>query len=244
METNQKHLLLLHGFPLSPAMWNRQKAAFAAAGYNVLTPELRTEQSPATMRLLADRAIAAMDEAGVPSAIVVGFSMGGYVAFEIADRFPERVGGLILTCTKAEADAEEAKKGRKELAANVMERGAIAAADSMLGRLFSPKTPDRAPEIIEEAKQIILSSSPQAIAAAALGMAERSDRTAMLSGINVPTLVIVGEDDAITPPHIARDMAAAIPGAELAFIPEAGHMVNMEQPEAFHNIVLSWLNRM
>ncbi|HZG55685.1 alpha/beta fold hydrolase [Paenibacillus sp.] len=241
MKPEETTILLLHGFPFGPEMWSRQRATFAAKGCRVVAPDLRLETSPATMDDMAAEAVAALDAAGARQAVVVGFSMGGYVAFALLERYPERVAGLALVDTRAEADGEEGKAGRRKLAAEALERGPQAAVDAMLGKLLSPATRERRPDVAEEAKRIMLSTSGKAIAAAALGMAERPDRTAMLSGIRVPTLVVVGEDDAITPPALARGLADAIPGAALRVLPEAGHLAVMERPEAFDEALAAWL---
>lgn len=250
MTTNRPALLFLHGFPLSPEMWKAQKAVFEADGYTVVAPDLRLEGAmtesglpePVTMERMAEEALAALDRVGIDRFAAVGFSMGGYVAFALADQVPERLAGLVLVDTRAETDTEEGKAGRREMAAKVMEEGA-SAAKAMVGKLLAPTTQERRPETAREVERIILDASRVAIASAALGMAMRPDRTAMLGAIRTPALVIVGEADAITPPDVARSMAAAIPGAELAVIPQAGHLANMEQPEAFHQALSEWLHR-
>jgi 3-oxoadipate enol-lactonase len=251
MGTNElTTVLLLHGFPLNPAMWNRQKAALETAGYQVVAPDLRIDgeagggdlPEPVAMEHMADLAIAALDAAEAERCVAVGFSMGGYVAFSLLEKYPDRVAGLVLADTRAEADSEEGKAGRKKLAANVMENGAQAAVDAMLGKLLSPKTQQGKPALVQEVERLMQDAPPQAIASAALGMALRANRTPMLGSIRVPTLVIVGEDDVITPPDVARKMAAAIPNAKLSVIPEAGHLANMEQPEAVNEALLAWLS--
>jgi len=242
MQPNETALLFLHGFPLSPDMWAPQREAFEALGYRTIIPDLRLTDTPATMEAMADAAAAALDAAGAAKAVVVGLSMGGYVAFALLSRHPERVAALALVDTKAEADTEEGKAGRRKLAENVLAEGARVAVDAMLGKLVSPKTMERRPDAAREAERIMLTAKPAAIAAAALGMAERPDRTPMLADIRVPTLVVVGEDDVITPPELARRMASAIPLAELRIVPEAGHLPNLERPEAFNETLSAWLS--
>jgi 3-oxoadipate enol-lactonase len=250
MTTKRPVILLLHGFPLNPGMWSRQKAALEAAGYPVVAPDLRIGgeagegvlPEPVTMEHMADAAMKALDAAEAEHCIAVGFSMGGYVAFAMLDKYPDRVEALVLVDTRAEADTDEGKAGRHKLAANVMANGSQAAADAMLSKLFSPKTQQREPALVQEVEHLILDATSQGIASAALGMALRPDRTPMLGSIRVPTLVIVGEDDAITPPDVAQKLASAIPNATLTIIPEAGHLANMEQPEAVNQAMLSWLS--
>ena len=254
MPTNQSAkpaLLFLHGFPLGPEMWKKQKESFEAEGYQVIAADVRLEgqrtgdglPEPVTMEQMAQAALSEAEAAGAQRFVAVGFSMGGYVAFSIAEQAPERFAGLVLVDTRAEADTEEGKAGRREMAAKVLREGARAAAEAMVGKLLSPDTLRNNEAVAAEVERIILSTSPTAIASAALGMAVRQDRTAMLPTIQAPTLVIVGEEDAITPPDIARGIAEAIPGAELAVIPKAGHLSNMEQPQAFNEALSAWLRR-
>jgi 3-oxoadipate enol-lactonase len=248
-EKQRTALLFLHGFPLHPAMWDRQREAFEAE-YEVVTPDLRLEgerrgdelPQAVTMEHMADAAAAALDAAGAARAVVIGFSMGGYVAFTLLEKYPDRVAGLVLADTRAEADSEEGKAGRRKLAEAVLAKGSQAAADAMLGKLLSPKTAEARPDTVQAVERMILEASPQAIASAALGMALRADRTGGLGSIRVPTLVVVGEDDAITPPDVARKLADAIPAAALAIIPGGGHLANVEQPEAFNKALSSWLS--
>lgn len=242
MNTSKINLLFLHGFPFGPSLWRRQRTALEARGYRTAAPDLRIESSPATMDMMADEAIAALDAAGMTQAMAIGFSMGGYVAFSLLARYPERVSGLVLVDTRAEADSEEGKAGRRRLADIVLKQGAGAAAESLIDKLLAPTTLRNRPEVAQEADKLMREASPAAVAAAALGMAEREDRTGMLPDIRVPTLVIVGEDDAITPVSVARGMAEAIPKAGLRVISGAGHLTMLEQPEEFESALVGWLD--
>lgn len=235
-------LLFLHGFPFGPDLWSRQRAFLEARGYRTAAPDLRLEAAPATMEAMASAAVREMDAAGMRQAVVVGFSMGGYVALAMMEHHPERIAGLVLTDTRAGADSEEGKANRRKLANTVLENGPQSAVDALLGKLISPVTAERRPEVVREAERMMLSTAPAAIAAASLGMAERPDRTALLPGIRVPTLVVVGEDDKITPPKEARAMASAIPGASLHIIPRAGHLTMLESPDAFNGALYAWLS--
>ena len=236
------NLLFLHGFPFNPELWNRQRAFFEARGYRTAAPDLRLETAPATMEAMAETAVREMDAAGMRRAVAVGFSMGGYVALAMAERFPERLAGLVLVDTRAGADSEEGRANRRKLAESVRAKGPQAAVDALLGKLLSPATAERKPDVVREAERMMLAATPAAIAAASLGMAERPDRTGLLPRIRVPALVIVGEDDAITPPQEARAMASAIPGASLHIIPQAGHLSMLENPDAFNGALFAWLD--
>jgi len=248
-ETNET-LLFLHGFPFSPAMWELQRAAFEAKGYRVVAPDLRLEgeigpdglPAPATMERMAEAALAALDEAGAAQSVVCGLSMGGYAALALYALAPERVNGLVLTDTRAEADSEEGRAGRRAVAEKAMAQGGFPDPDALLSKLVSPATKADKPDVVDAIRRMILEASPAAIASAALGMAVRPDRTALLPTIRVPALVIVGEHDSITPPDAARAMASAIPGSELVVLTDAGHVSNMEQPERFNRALLDWLS--
>ena len=242
MANDMTNLLFLHGFPFGPRLWSRQREFFEARGFRTAAPDLRLETSPATMERMAETAVREMDAAGMERAVVVGFSMGGYAALAMTAHHPERVAGLVLTDTRAGSDTEEGKANRKKLAETVLEKGPAAAVDALLGKLLSPATAEGRPDIVREAERMMLEASPAAIAAASLGMAERPDRSALLPGIRVPALVIVGEDDRITPPSEARAMAAAIPGGKLHMIPKAGHLSMLERPDAFNGALHAWLS--
>ncbi|WP_199617569.1 alpha/beta fold hydrolase [Paenibacillus alkalitolerans] len=247
-------LLFLHGFPLHKGMWEPQFTEFKSTR-RVVAPDLRgfggsrnssavgpgRMPEPVTMAQFADDAAELLDKLGIDKAVVIGFSMGGYIAFELMKRHRERVAGLVLADTRAGADTEEGRAGRRKMAAAAMERGPVVAVEAMLTKLLSPKTPDERPELAAAVERMMLDASGAGIAAAALGMAGRSDMTELLPDIQVPALVIVGEDDAITPPETARSMAEAIPDAAYAVIAGGGHLANMERPAEFNRVLSDWL---
>lgn len=243
-------LLLVHGFPLDQTMWRAQVSELAK-DFRVLAPDLRGfgQSSPIT----ADDAVVTMvqyadDLAAMLSAMSIqqpvtfcGFSMGGYVAWQFAARHADQLGRLILCDTKAAADTTEAAENRRKLAAKVLAEGSQAAADAMLPKLFSKRSLESKAACVEETRQTILRTRPQAIAAALRGMAQREDFTAKLPAISVPTLVLCGAEDAISPPAEMRSIAAAIPGAEYAEIPAAGHMSPVEDPPGVHQTIRNFL---
>ena len=237
-------LLFVHGFPLDHTMWCWQIDEFSQR-YRVLAPDLRgfgqstLGDGPVTMRRYADDLAAMLDRLSVKNKIVFcGLSMGGYIAWQFWQKYAERLAALILCDTRAVADTPQAKTGRAELAARVKAAGPQAAADAMLPKLFGPE--GRAvravlqTEPVAETRAAIVRNSPTGIAAALAGMAERPDSSDMLAGINVPTLVIVGEHDTLSPPAEMRGIADRIPGAQFALIPAAGHMSPLENPPAFN----------
>jgi len=159
--------------------------------------------------------------------------MGGYAAFAFLRKYPQRVYGLILADTRPGADTPEAQANRENVAQIAETQGTGAIADLQVPRLLSEYTRQHHPEVEIRVRQMIEAATVQGIAAASRGMARRADSTDLLVSIACPTLVIVGEQDALTPPSVAQEYAAKIPGAQLVVISNAGHLSNLEQPEAF-----------
>jgi 3-oxoadipate enol-lactonase len=242
-------LLLVHGFPLDHSMWNAQLEALGRQ-WRAIAPDLRgfgaSQASPGTasMEQMADDLAALLDTLQIAEPVVlIGLSMGGYVAFEFLRRHPHRLRGLVLCDTRAVPDTAEAAAGRHKLAAQVLEQGAGPVADAMLPKLFGAHTRESNPDAIEATRHVILANQPAGIAAALLGMAGRADMTADLPGIALPTLIIVGQDDAISTVDEMRGMARSIPGCEFVVIPRSGHMTPLENPVAFNEAVEQFLTR-
>jgi pimeloyl-ACP methyl ester carboxylesterase len=175
--------------------------------------------------------------------ILAGFSMGGYVAWQFVRKFSTRLSGLIQCDTRATADTEEAKAGRLKVADNVAEWGSARIAEMMGPKLLAAGTFEQKPEIVAAVRQIVERTSPAAVEAAQRGMAARPDVTNMLPSIMVPTLVVVGEEDAISPPQEMKSIAATIPNAEFVEIPDSGHMTTMENPAAVTSAIAAFLAR-
>ena len=237
-------LLLIHAFPLDAGMWQDQEQAFAGR-LLVAAPHLPGfgGTAPAgdvmTMRAAADRCIEALDDADLERAVVCGLSMGGYVAFELWRSARDRVAGMILANTRTGADSSEGAAGRRALAERLRSEGS-----AFLVENPPPLLSDSAPEDLRDlVRSLIAAQSPDAIAAAALGMAERPDSTPDLPGIDVPTLVITSSGDTLIPPDATTPMADQIPGAELAVIDGAGHLSNLEARSRFDELVGAHLTR-
>ncbi len=243
-------LLLVHGFPLDHSMWSGQVSELSR-GFRVIAPDLRgfgrsspitANDAVVTMAQFADE-LAALLVALQESEPVTfcGLSMGGYIAWQFAARHPDKLARLILCDTKAAADSQEAAENRNKLAAKVLAEGSHVAADAMLPKLFSQRSLKSQAPYVEETRQVILRTRPQSIAAALRGMAEREDFTGGLSAIRVPTLVLCGGEDVITPPAEMRSIAAAIPGAEYCEVPAAGHMSPLEDPRTVNRAIRKFL---
>jgi 3-oxoadipate enol-lactonase len=238
-------LLLVHGFPLDRRLWAAQADAFAALA-RVVTPDLRGHgkseivPGPFTMNQHADDLAALLDHLKIRCAVVAGLSMGGYVAFAFWRRHPDRVQGLILADTRAEPDSIAARAGRDAAMATVQQTGAAVYADEMLPRLLAPGSLANA-RIAGAAREMMAEQPVAGIVGALGGLRDRADSRATLPTITVPTLVLVGEADGITPPADGQAMAALIPGARLAVIPRAGHLSPLENPRAFNAAVQAFL---
>jgi pimeloyl-ACP methyl ester carboxylesterase len=230
-------LLFLHAFPLSLAMWDAQAEALAGS-HSVVRFDCRGfgGSSPGegllSMERIAEDAVAVLDHAGFSKAVVCGCSMGGYAAFALWRRHPQRVRGLVLMDTRAEPDSEEARRNRALLAEKVRREGAAAAVEAFLPKLLGVTTQRERPEIVERVRATILGTSPQGIADALAGLAARADSRPTLRQIRVPTLVVCGEEDVLTPPADAEALRAGIAGARLALVPKAGHLPGLENPGA------------
>jgi 3-oxoadipate enol-lactonase len=239
-------IVFIHGYPLSRAMWEAQVAGLSSDA-RVIAIDLRghgESQAPiwmASVDIYADDVRGLLDHLSIEKAVVCGFSMGGYVAFAFLRKYPERVQALILADTRPQPDAPEGKAARFQSALTAQERGAGAIAEAMLGRLLSQKSTDEKPELVQRVRGIIEGTPVQGIAGDLMAMAERPDSVDMLSSIKVPTLVVVGEVDGLTPPADSQLMAERIAGSRLEVIPAAAHLANMEEPEHFNRIVREFL---
>ena len=242
-------LLLIHGYPLDRTLWQPQVDGLADIA-RVIAPDLRGfGQSDApkgayTMETHAEDLRALLDVLQVERAVVCGLSMGGYIALAFWSKYTDRVRGLILVDTRAGADAPAARQARLDMVEQVKQHGSAPAADAMLSRVLAESTRQSRPDVVESIHAMMLRQPPVGIIGAQLGMAERPDSTPTLPTITVPTLVVFGAEDVITPAETeGRSLADAIPGAKLVIIPNAGHLSNLEQSEVFNAAVREFLTR-
>jgi 3-oxoadipate enol-lactonase len=243
-------LLLLHGFPFSHRMWEPQLASLSRSS-RCLAPDFAgfgaselPKEGALRMEDIATDAVALLDHLGISRAVVCGLSMGGYAALALWERHPERVRGLVLADTRSGADAPEGREQRLALAEKVLVEGPGFLAKEMPAKLLGAGTLEKRPELRRAVADWIAGARPAGVAAASRGMAERPDRTGLLAGVSVPALVVVGEEDTLTPPDESRSMAERIPGAELVVIPGAGHLSSLERPEAFDQALGRFLKRL
>jgi pimeloyl-ACP methyl ester carboxylesterase len=233
---NKDILLLLHAFPLNSGMWQRQIAALEGR-WRVVAPDYRglghsTPRGEAsTMQVLAEDVRALLEHLRIERAAVAGLSMGGYLSLELYRQVPSMFRGLALCDTKAGADTEEGKAGREKFAQSALEKGLEWVADEMIPKLLRPE-PE--PAVVKEVRDLIRRGTPAGVAAAQRGMAQRPDSMDTLAKVTCPTLVIVGEQDTLTPPAESEKMAKAVKGAKLVKVKKAGHLANLEAPAAFN----------
>ena len=234
-------IALLHGFPLDSRVWKSQRDALSK-DRRVITPDLRGfGRSPSadafTMESIADDVHALLQDLGALPVILGGLSMGGYAALAYAKKYPTDMKGLILIDTRAEADTPEGREGRQKMIDAVRAQGSIAAAEAMMPKMLAPDTPTKSPQVARALRTIMESQSPRTIENALVALRDRPDYRKDLPSIGVPTLILVGESDAITPPAMAEALNKSIPNSQLIIIPTAGHMTPMEQPEQVNRAI-------
>lgn len=235
-------IVFLHAFPLNRTMWAQQEAALSSQ-FRIITVDLRGHgESDAplwhyTLDQAAEDVRALLDHLAIQQALFVGLSMGGYILLAFHRKYANRVKGMVLADTKAQADTPEGKEGRFKMAQLAYKQGSSAIADLMLPKLLSPATIQSRPVIVQQVRAMIEGNQISGIVGDLMAMAERPDSVPLLKQITCPTQIIVGDLDQATPPADANLMAEQIPHARLALIPNAAHLANMEQPETFSALV-------
>lgn len=241
-------VVLIHGYPFNRSLWNEQVATLSSS-HRVIAPDLRgfgeSDAAPgtATMNLMAHDVALLLDHLEISRAAIGGLSMGGYVALAFYKQFPSRVRALVLADTRAQADSDEAKQTRLQQAEKAVSEGMAGIADAMLPKLLTPETVSKHPEVVKRVRDMMLKTKPEGAAAALRGMAERDDQTELLAKITVPTLILVGTEDAITPVADSEKMHQAISASRLVVIENAGHVSNIERTEQFNAALLEFQTR-
>jgi pimeloyl-ACP methyl ester carboxylesterase len=227
-------LVLVHGFPLDSRIWDAQVEALSDR-YRVIAPDLRgfgqsVSSEPFTIASLADDVHALLGSIDALPCMLAGLSMGGYVALAFAKKCPGDLRAVALIDTRAEADAPAAKEARNKMIELARTKGTKAVASEMFPKMISEQTAAHRQDVAHRLRTIMESQSPKTAEHALLAMRERADYTDDLPSIPVPVLILVGEQDAITPPAAAESMSKRIRQTTLVVIPDAGHMSPMEQP--------------
>lgn len=241
-------VLFVHGFPLDHALWSQQLDGLADRA-RCIAPDLRGfgasgRDGPFTVDRFADDLVCLLDHLEVPRAVVVGLSMGGYISLALWRRHPERVRALVLADTRALPDDEAGLAKRRELLAAARASGPRVVGERMLEGMVGRSTRRRSPEVVIEVQRIMDRAPMAGVIGGLEAMMARPDSTPDLPTISVPTLIVVGDEDVITPPDQARAMHAAIPGSSLEVLEGAGHASNMERPAAFNHVLGEFLARL
>lgn len=243
-------LVLIHGFPLNTTMWDPQ-LVLADRGWRVIVPELRgfgpgdtAAGDPPTTSIddYAGDIIDLLDKLHVKDAVVCGLSMGGYTAFAMFRHAPTYFRAMVLADTRSQGDSPDAVENRKNMQRLVRERGQGAVADALIPKLLCDATRAGKPDVVEHLRRQITSNSVESIVGALTALMTRADSTPMLATLRIPVQIVVGDQDALTPPALSEQMHRDIPGSQLVVIPGAGHMSNMEQPAAFNDALGRFLD--
>jgi len=241
-------LVLLHGFPLDKHMWDAQVSELSAH-WRVIAPDLRgfgqsRSQGPFSIADLADDVHITLSQLAALPCVLAGLSMGGYVALAFARKYLSDLRGLILVDTKAEGDTPEQREGRAKMIDLVHREGAKAVADQMLPKLVAEDVPHTRPAIAAAVRKMAELCPPTTIEHALAAMRDRPDQSPYLGSVKIPTLIIVGDVDAITPPPVAQKMQQGIPNSELVVIKGSGHMSTMEQPAQVNQAISRFMKRL
>jgi len=240
-------VVLLHPFPVHHEFW-MPVAELLSSRYRVIFPDLRGHgdsgvgDGPATMEKHAADLRNVMDDAGIGRAPILGVSIGGYLLFEFWRRYRSRVAALALANTKAPADNFAGRAARIEAANDVLQRGTEPFFQSMLARALGPTTRQSRPDLVDGALRMMRQMSPQDVALVQRGMADRPDSVETLKMIDVPTLLITGDEDVLTGVNEAELMRKHIPGSQMRVIPKAGHYAAFEQPEQAGRLLRQFLD--
>ncbi len=242
-------VVLIHGFPFDKTMWEPQVEALKRRYYTI-TYDVRGHgksevgDGQYTIELFVDDLIALLDHLKLSRAVLVGLSMGGYIALRAVERNADRVRALVLCDTRSEADTNEGKIRRAAQAKLVKERPIEEFADLLLPGLFHEKSFSERPQAVAHIRSTILATSPLSIAGTLIALAGRTDTTPALYSVRVPSLVLVGKHDALTPVSAATAIKEKLFGAQLQIIPDAGHVSNVEQPERFNAHLIEFLSKL
>lgn len=237
-------LLLIHGFPLHRGMFAPQLEGLADVAKVIVfdVPGVgESEPGPVSMDTIADLAATVLTELEIEKAVVGGVSMGGYASFAFARRHADRLLGLILADTRAVADSEAARDGRRAMARLVQQEGVAAAANRMVPGWFGPSTLEGRPDVVKEAREMVEAAPAVAVVLMLEALAKRPDSTPGLRDIKLPTLVISGEEDPMIPATEMGEWAALIPGARHVVVPRTGHLPNLEEPVEFNRVVAEFI---
>lgn len=240
-------VVLLHGFPLCRRMWQPQIGVLTGAGHRVVVPDLRgfgdseAIDGPYSMADYADDVVGLLDHLGIERAVVGGMSMGGYVLLNLLERHPQRIAAAAFLLTRAAGDDYEGGAKRTKLAHAARETGAQPVADTFSAILFAPDTPRLQPELTAKVEGWMLATDVRGLVGGLLAMRDRRDYSDALAVFTLPALVVGAELDRAIPLQHAQALHAGLPNSHLCIVPGAGHLANLEAPEAFNACLLNFL---
>ncbi len=242
-------VVFIHGYPFSKEMWDPQLEALAqvadCVAYDIRGfGESSGGRAGLSIDLFVDDLIGLLDALHLVMPVAVGLSMGGYIALRAYERFPARFRGLALCDTRSDADSEEGRQRRVETMRSIEEGGGAAFAEGFLRRVFAATSFATAATAVERIRATVLRTAPDVLIKGQQALMRRPDTTSVLPFIRIPVLLMVGEEDSLTPPAVARAMADRVTGSELHVIPGAGHLSNLENPSAFNAHLGAYLARL
>jgi pimeloyl-ACP methyl ester carboxylesterase len=242
-------VILIHAFPMNQAMWADQVLALTPM-CRVITLDLRgfggsdVPTGPYWMAIMAADVRGLLSKLGIDRAVLIGLSMGGYVAMSFYRNFPDAVRALVLADTRAAADNAEGRERRLKSAERAEQEGTSPIVNDMVPLLLSQSTIETRPDLLEQVRRTAMRNRPEGLAAAQRGMAARPDSSEVLAHATCPSLVIVGKDDRLSTPEETRGWQQRMPNSRLVVIEGAGHLSNIEQPEAFNTAVADFISRL
>jgi pimeloyl-ACP methyl ester carboxylesterase len=233
-------LLLLHAFPLNSKMWEPQ-LTLASDGWRIIAPDLTQGDASTTMDDFAGAVVDVLDGLHLDDVVVCGCSMGGYLALALTRLAERYVRGLILVDTRSQADTPEAIENRKKALQLVNEKGTAAIVEDMIPKLLGETTKRTRPDVVERVRAIGMMNTKESVAGMVRALMTRADSTPLLPKIHIPTLIVVGAEDTITPPALSQQMHAAIAGSQLVITDRVGHLSSLEDPASFNGTVSKFL---
>lgn len=241
-------VVLIHAFPLNQSMWDAQVEALKG-DFRVITFDVRglgksPYKGPYTLEFVVDDLFELLDKRKISKSVICGLSMGGYVALRALERDPNRLVAAVLADTRSEPDSDKSKLGRYTAIKTINTSGLPALVDEFLKKSIASGIQSQDPKVMERAKKMALANTAEGVSAALLAITSRTDTTENLNRINIPTLVMQGEFDSVVPMDAARKLHQSIPGSEFFIVPKAGHLSNLENPEAFNNGLTAFLRKL